>query len=194
MGQLAGVVPGAVIVKWQKLLRDDGWYGYHHYCAGIAWLFSSASTLDPLQRERDLRAAVSEITYAVRSTRPANPLFTTISVNLARAYDGLGERDKARDYFQKAREAHPQLEGGHAAMAAWLWDLGEVSKARDVLEEGIGHQRAASAELHYMLGLVQLELGEAGEARRHADLAYGLGYPLPGLRQKLASVDQNSER
>ena len=43
----------------------------------------------------------------------------------------------------------------------------------------------ASAEINYNLGLILLELGDLDGAARHAELAYDLGYPLPGLRAKL---------
>jgi len=42
-----------------------------------------------------------------------------------------------------------------------------------------------SAEIQYNLGLVLLELGDIEEAQIAARKAYELGYPLPGLRNKL---------
>lgn len=40
-------------------------------------------------------------------------------------------------------------------------------------------------ELHYNIGLLHLELGNLDEAKDHAVMAYELGFPLPGLRNKL---------
>ena len=42
-----------------------------------------------------------------------------------------------------------------------------------------------SAEIHYNLGLIYLELGDADRALEQAHAAYALGYPLPGLRNRL---------
>lgn len=47
-----------------------------------------------------------------------------------------------------------------------------------------------SPELHYNLGLLYFDLGEYGLAKQHAQQAYRQGYPLPGLKNKLAKIDR----
>jgi tetratricopeptide (TPR) repeat protein len=47
------------------------------------------------------------------------------------------------------------------------------------------NRNSESAEAHYHLGLSLAELGRWEAAREHAHRAYDLGYPLPGLREKL---------
>jgi Tfp pilus assembly protein PilF len=42
-----------------------------------------------------------------------------------------------------------------------------------------------SPEVHYNMGLLYCDLGKLELARQHADRAYELGYPLPGLRNRL---------
>jgi tetratricopeptide (TPR) repeat protein len=42
-----------------------------------------------------------------------------------------------------------------------------------------------AANVHYNLGLLLLQLGENSAALKHGQAAYRLGYPLPGLREKL---------
>lgn len=42
-----------------------------------------------------------------------------------------------------------------------------------------------SADAHYNLGLLYVALNQLGPARDEAERAYALGYPLPGLRQRL---------
>jgi hypothetical protein len=39
--------------------------------------------------------------------------------------------------------------------------------------------------LFYNRGLLELEMGNVGTARRYADRAYELGYPLSGLKNLL---------
>jgi tetratricopeptide (TPR) repeat protein len=48
--------------------------------------------------------------------------------------------------------------------------------------------RPDAAEFHYNFGLLLTETGRYSEAQRHARRAYDLGYPLPGLRQRLADA------
>ena len=45
-----------------------------------------------------------------------------------------------------------------------------------------------SPEIHYFLGLAYLNLKDLDLASEHARRAYDLGYPLPGLRNKLAAA------
>ena len=44
-------------------------------------------------------------------------------------------------------------------------------------------------EAHYNLGLALLEAGDIDSAKLHAKKAYELGYPLPGLREKLKKLN-----
>jgi hypothetical protein len=50
-----------------------------------------------------------------------------------------------------------------------------------------------SANIHYNIGLTYLELNRFDEALRHAHTAYRLGFPLPGLKQKLQRVGKWTE-
>ena len=45
-----------------------------------------------------------------------------------------------------------------------------------------------SPEPHYNLGLLYVDLGDLTKAAEQADRAYALGYPLDGLKRKLAAA------
>lgn len=47
-----------------------------------------------------------------------------------------------------------------------------------------------NANLHYNLGLVYFDLGKYDQSLRHAQMAYRMGFPLPGLRAKLEKAGQ----
>ena len=47
-----------------------------------------------------------------------------------------------------------------------------------------------SADLNYNMGLLYFDLKKYDLSKQYAQKAYQLGYPLPGLRKKLASVGQ----
>jgi TPR repeat protein len=42
-----------------------------------------------------------------------------------------------------------------------------------------------SPELYYNLGLLYLDMKDLRQAKEYADKAYGEGYPLPGLKNRL---------
>jgi tetratricopeptide (TPR) repeat protein len=75
------------------------------------------------------------------------------------------------------------------AMVRMLYGIYLVSRTRK--NEGIAQLRAAEtlgasgANFHYNLGLAYFELGQHDAALQHAKKAYDLGFPLPGLRDKL---------
>lgn len=49
-----------------------------------------------------------------------------------------------------------------------------------------------AAELNYNYGLFMFDRGNLEKAKEAAKIAYRLGYPLPGLKRKLASVNGNN--
>lgn len=93
----------------------------------------------------------------------------------------------ARCYLDWARRFMPDdatvlLYGGN-----YFWKKGERERARAWYERALEID-ADSADAHYNLGLLLVELKQYEKAREHARAAYGAGYPLPGLRNKLARV------
>jgi tetratricopeptide (TPR) repeat protein len=50
-----------------------------------------------------------------------------------------------------------------------------------------------SAEAHYNMGLLQVELKQYDQALQQAHKAYALGYPLQGLKNRLKRVGKWSE-
>ena len=73
--------------------------------------------------------------------------------------------------------------------------LGIYFHYNDRLQEALEQYQVAlglferSAELHYNVGLLYVDLENYPKAREHARRAYELGYRLPGLRRKLEAVD-----
>jgi Flp pilus assembly protein TadD len=51
-----------------------------------------------------------------------------------------------------------------------------------------------SAEVHYNLALLQLDLKQVDQARQHAEKAYALGYPLQGLKNRLKRMGAWTEK
>jgi tetratricopeptide (TPR) repeat protein len=64
--------------------------------------------------------------------------------------------------------------------------MNRYGDALKVLEKADQVSDGKSAEIPYFLGLVLFDLKRYDEARENARRAYSLGYPLPGLANKLA--------
>lgn len=97
---------------------------------------------------------------------------------------GQGERPPAECYLQRAAAFAP---GDHQVEIL----TGIFYHRVQHLEEAVSaYHRAlelapSSAEAHYNLGLVLLDLGRYSEALEHAGEAGELGYPIEGLQRRL---------
>lgn len=90
-------------------------------------------------------------------------------------------------YLQRAVTFKPRDGVVHMIYGIFLH---RQEKLAEALEE---YQRAVklmpdSAEAHYNLGLLHADMLEYQDAKKHAERAYELGYPLPGLMEKLRSA------
>src|SRR5690606_9284482 len=102
------------------------------------------------------------------------------------AHQDLGQHDAAFRLLDDAIRACPECAAGYQAKAMLYRDAGKLAEARKTLEAALGSMGdRTSAEIHYLLGLVLLDLDELAAAEEHARRAYELGYPLPGLRERL---------
>lgn len=107
---------------------------------------------------------------------------------LNQAPPGLTATQNADYYFEQAIEFSPDdgivrmLYGNHAYL-----------EGRN--DEALTHYEAAlelqpdSPDIHYNAGLFFFSVGNNQRAIEHARTAYGFGYPLPGLRNKLKRAD-----
>lgn len=87
-------------------------------------------------------------------------------------------------YFQRARRFAPDDVNVLLHEGFYFWKKGNAARAVESYEEALAID-PSSADTHYNLGLVYLELAEFEKASRHARAAYAAGYPLPGLRNRL---------
>jgi tetratricopeptide (TPR) repeat protein len=95
--------------------------------------------------------------------------------------------ERAEPYFQAAFDLFPESATSHSVHGIFLHKRGKLSAAIKAYRDSLALD-PGSAETHYNLGLSYMERGEYELANRHAQAAYSLGYPLPGLRDKLRSA------
>ena len=87
--------------------------------------------------------------------------------------------------FMRAAQISPRDGMVPLIHGIYLVKRGQTENARKELEKA-ATLSPNDANVQYNLGLVLLQLKEYQAARRHAKVAYDLGFPLPGLRNLLA--------
>lgn len=111
----------------------------------------------------------------------------------------LGLRDKSGQpvgakysincYFERAIGFVPGDARPHAIYGSYLLSMGQPDTAMAQLTEAL-RLDPDNATANYNLGLLYLNKKDYGAARRHAQKAYALGFPLPGLRNRLSAAGQ----
>ena len=94
-------------------------------------------------------------------------------------------------YFQNAVQYKPSDGIIRLIYATYLHRKGVVEKRKELLEQAKMQYNSAlelmpeSAEVHYNVGLFYFDIDKLNLALSHAHKAYNLGYPLPGLKDRL---------
>jgi hypothetical protein len=93
----------------------------------------------------------------------------------------------ANCYLDWARQFVPDDDTILTMGGTYFWKKGQIPMAQAWYRKAL-EVAPASAEANYNYGLVLFDLKQYDEARQRAKVAYGSGYPLPGLRRKLEKV------
>ncbi|MBV6416808.1 MAG: hypothetical protein CMLOHMNK_01423 [Steroidobacteraceae bacterium] len=96
-------------------------------------------------------------------------------------------------YFHRAIAFRPDDEAVHVIFANYLYKTGEREKAREQYEKAL-RLAPESIEINYVAGLFFVDTGELERAKQLAKVAYGGGYPLSGLKRKIAAAEASGNR
>ncbi|MDQ2694517.1 MAG: tetratricopeptide repeat protein [Pseudomonadota bacterium] len=146
---------------------------------------------------------ISDLDYTLRaSPNHHRALYTIIKLD-QRTKGRLGRLNRGVDwdqsvgrwpatlecYFDRAFRFRPKDPIVHMLYGIHLHNKGKLDEAleRYKIVEKLSPKLP---ELHYNLGLLYVDRQEYDLAREHAKKAYALGYPLPGLRNKLTAANQ----
>jgi len=186
--QFANRVDPATVKNWESRLGPEVWYALHHYCAGM--IFAQRAKLEPDKKERNAlyNRAIEEDQFTLQRMPVSHPMRAEIAARMGLIFGELGQQDAAVQHFDLAIEGCPSCGVGYEAKSMFLKSQGQLAAARDVLEAGDKAVDGSSAQIHYFLGLVLLDLKDFDAASAQARRAYALGYPLPGLRDLLAKA------
>jgi tetratricopeptide (TPR) repeat protein len=87
-------------------------------------------------------------------------------------------------YYERAYELSPDVAVLYVTHGVTLLRLNRNKEAIERLQRGAALDDN-SMNAHYNLGLALVRVKRFEEANRHAQRAYALGHPLPGLREQL---------
>jgi tetratricopeptide (TPR) repeat protein len=101
---------------------------------------------------------------------------------------GLIKRFRTADcYLERGIRFRPADPLVRSIAGSFLMKTNDLVAAREQFQKAV-ELAPQSSEMHYNLGLLEFKAGRYAEARKAAERAYALGYPLPGLRNKLIRV------
>lgn len=105
-----------------------------------------------------------------------------------RTHRPLGMERSIECYFDLALRFAPNDGVVHLLYGVWLTEAGDKKGAEAQLTAAQASVPSDNPNAQYNLGLGWFALGRYDEALAAAHAAYGMGYQLPGLRQKLEKV------
>jgi len=100
-----------------------------------------------------------------------------------------GARYTIECFFDRALRYRPDDARVHALFGAYLLALGQTDAALEQLEHS-ARLEPENPTAHYNLGLLYVKKKDYDKARSSAQKAYGMGFPLPGLKNKLTAAGE----
>ena len=92
-------------------------------------------------------------------------------------------------YFERAIQFRPKDAKVRSLFGSYLLALGQADAALEQLEQAAVLE-PGNPTSHYNLGLLYVKKQDYDKARASAEKAYGMGFPLPGLKNKLVAAGQ----
>jgi tetratricopeptide (TPR) repeat protein len=173
------------VARWETQL-GPAWIALHHYCAGIVFAERARRASNRGERRNDIDRALYEYRYSLARTPADNPMYAVIATDIGSAHQLDGNKAEAEAAFDMAIKTHPELGVGYQGKAMLYREQKRLDEALRILDEGNKATEGKSSEINYFMGLILFDVGSYEQARDHARQAYDLGYPLPGLANKLA--------
>lgn len=96
---------------------------------------------------------------------------------------------EAECFFERANQVYPGNPETQLVWALHHYRNDNLARAQSLLESAIA-LKPGYIEAHYNLGLIHARHGQLEAAKQHARVAYDAGYPLDGLRKRIAEMEQ----
>jgi tetratricopeptide (TPR) repeat protein len=184
----------AAIGSWRLRVGDATFFTMHHYCAALIYL--RQAKLETNKRERDflISKAVDDGAFTYDRSTESSILFPNVAIVYAEAKYRSNARDDAFAILQRVISAQPLRSEAYISLSNFYREEHQNEMARKVLQSGKDATNGQAAELVYALGLLCLDVADNECAIQNARQAYGLGYPLPGLRDRLTRLGKWTDK
>jgi tetratricopeptide (TPR) repeat protein len=96
-------------------------------------------------------------------------------------------------YFERAGRFQPNDGGVKAEYGNYLYALGKTDKAFQMFKEAV-ELSPDNPTINYNVGLSYFQRKDYDNSLLYAKKAYALGFPLPGLKNKLAAVGKWNDK
>ena len=155
----------------------------YHYDAGVRALKGMLET-----DGAEIRLG-ADIAYTLRAFPNHHPaLYTMIRYYLEKVPEGATKMQyEPACWFERARRHVPDDATVWMLEGIYFQKTNKLDEAKRVYETAL-EMAPESAEINYNAGLLFVDLKDYDRARALASKAYELGFPLPGLRNKLIGV------
>lgn len=173
------------VAHWKAAIGDKAFLHVHHYCAGLIYLQRAQTGWKKQPRGYLLDQALDEATYAYRNVGPTNHMASHFASTMAAVLMEKGEQRLALALVNEVIEKQPHSEQAYVVGAIVFHRAGELEQAYSIVQNGESRIDSPSAEFFYVYGLILFDLNHYQRAESYAKRAYALGYPLPGLKNKL---------
>lgn len=120
--------------SWKKRIGPD-WAHMHHYCWGVAYISRARTGKGNRTAATSFELAIPQIEYTRNQSKPGYPLWIPMTIDLAEAYEGSGNRAKAIDLLLELRKTSGKAPEVHVALARTLSRAHKTSDAIKVLEQ-----------------------------------------------------------
>lgn len=178
------------MVDKAKALLGDSWYGVHHACYAMMLIgrVDRYEGRDEHRRAEALGQTQGELNFAVPRIPPSVFVHWKLQTIQARVLYAAGKKEPAIDALRTIIRRKPDSVDAYVVLGNFLYKEHKYADARDVLQTGLEKVPKPTAEMHYFLGMILFKQGSFDNAREQAQQAYKIGYPLPGLRNRLKAA------
>ncbi len=176
--------------KWFNYGGNNG--GLWHFCEGLIKIRRAEMEFRRFRKNDYYKEAIKDIQYGYKLIPRSNLWSAQMGVSLARVYRGLEEPKKAKKQLEDVLNHHPANAQAYVLMSMLYFDKKNYKTAQRYLLKGNTANKGASSEILYFLGFASLKMGKIADAKKYAQDAINLGYPLKGLIQKIEKFEKQN--